>query len=248
VTDDPSTTEDTFLRGRLRLAQPRRGARVTMDPLLVADFAARHARRGKLGRVLDAGCGTGVIGLALLIADPGARVTGLEIVPSLAALARENAARNDLPMTIVDGDLADPRALPLAPGSFDLVIANPPYTAAGRGRVPPRADRAAARAETACTLADVVELARRLLAPSGRLVVIVPAGRLGELAAALAAARLDLQIVRAVHSVADEPARRVLVQAGRGRAGDTQLEPPLVVHGADRHAYTPEAARILGDG
>lgn len=243
----PDETLDTLWRGRLRLVQPRRGARVTMDPLLLAAFAARHARRGRLGRVLDAGTGTGVIAVALALGDERARVTAVELVPALAALARRNAAANGVGerVEIVEGDLRDPRALRLAPQAFDLVVANPPYQAEGRGRVPPAADRAAARAETALTLAHVVELARRALAPRGRLACIVPAGRLGELAGALAAARLELQVLRSVHSVADEPARRVLVQAGRGRTGDTRIEPPLVVHGEDRRSYTPEAAAIL---
>jgi hypothetical protein len=42
VTLAPSDDEtlDDFLRGRIKLLQPRKGARVSIDPLLLADFVA----------------------------------------------------------------------------------------------------------------------------------------------------------------------------------------------------------------
>lgn len=43
-------------------------------------------------RVLDLGCGYGVIGLALAVAVPGARVTGVDVNERALLLARENAA------------------------------------------------------------------------------------------------------------------------------------------------------------
>jgi tRNA1(Val) A37 N6-methylase TrmN6 len=49
-----------------------------------------------------------------------------------------------------------------------------------------------------------------------------------------------------VHSVAGEPARRVLVQAAREYKGGASWLTPLVIHGEDRRSYTDEAARILG--
>jgi len=43
-------------------------------------------------RVLDLGCGYGVIGLALAVAVPAARVTGVDVNERALLLARENAA------------------------------------------------------------------------------------------------------------------------------------------------------------
>ena len=44
------------------------------------------------GRVLDLGCGYGVIGLAIAAAVPGAVVTGVDVNERAVLLARENAA------------------------------------------------------------------------------------------------------------------------------------------------------------
>jgi tRNA1(Val) A37 N6-methylase TrmN6 len=240
VVAGPEETLDELLRGRLRVLQPRRGARVTADPLILADFAA-----GKPGRrIADLGCGTGVVALALLSAGGGATAVGVEIQPRLAGLARRNAELNRLPLRVVEGDLlARHDALP--PEGFDLVVANPPYHA--EGRRPPLAERALARQELACSLDGVLATARRLLRPRGEAALILPAERVGELFVGLAAAGLAARALRFVHSVEGEPARRLLVRAARDYRGAPSVLAPLVVHGPDRRGYTPEAARILGE-
>jgi tRNA1Val (adenine37-N6)-methyltransferase len=239
-----SATRDVLLRGRLELWQPARGARVTMDPLLLAHFA--WDGRARLGQVLDLGTGTGVMALVLARCDARARVTGLELHEPLVELARRSAAEAGLDprVELVCADLRTAR-----PGTgFDLVVANPPYTPVGRGRRPPERTRASAREEGDAALPDVIAAAARALAPKGRLCLVLPAGRLGELVLALGARKLHLRRLRAVHSHQGEPARRVLVEAGRGHDGALSLLPPLVVHAADRRAFSAEATDILDGG
>jgi tRNA1(Val) A37 N6-methylase TrmN6 len=241
---DAGLTCDALLRGRLRLWQPERGPRVSLDSLLLADFAA--ARRGeRLGRVLDLGCGGGVIALALAGRDPEARLVGVELQPELAALARRNAALNGAEgrLEIVEGDLR--RRLPLGETRFDLCVSNPPFRSAGAGNTP-RADRALARQELSCTLDDVARAARRHLKPRGALALVFPADRLPDLVATLVEHDLRPRALRPVHSLADEPARRVLCWACAGYRGGVTVEPPLVVHESDRRTFTHEARGILG--
>ncbi len=69
-------------------------------------------------RVLDVGTGTGI--LALAAAALGAlSVVAIDIDPEAVAVARRNAARNRLDITIPDHPVLDE-----ASGSFDLVVAN----------------------------------------------------------------------------------------------------------------------------
>jgi 16S rRNA G1207 methylase RsmC len=49
------------------------------------------------GRILDLGCGYGVIGLAIAAAVPGATVTGVDVNERAVLLANENAAALGLP-------------------------------------------------------------------------------------------------------------------------------------------------------
>jgi len=68
-------------------------------------------------RVLDAGCGTGL--LAFELARRGAEVTAVDLSPTLVALAAERRPEDllDAPLKFVAGDMTDP-----ALGRFDYVV------------------------------------------------------------------------------------------------------------------------------
>jgi len=68
-------------------------------------------------RVVDVGCGTG--NAALLAAERGAAVTGVDPAPRLVAVAREAGAARGLDATFVVGEAA---ALPLGDGEADVVL------------------------------------------------------------------------------------------------------------------------------
>ena len=72
---------------------------------------------GSPGKVLDIGCGTGVMGL--LFAGMGHHVTGLDLSYAMLAKARENADAQALPIGLVTGDAEH---LPFPDGSFDVVV------------------------------------------------------------------------------------------------------------------------------
>lgn len=78
-------------------------------------------------RILDIGCGVGVLGIAAAIsAAPGATALLVDSNVRAVALARENAARSEVAgITVVAS--ADP--LTVEGGPFDCVLANPPYFA-----------------------------------------------------------------------------------------------------------------------
>jgi len=69
-------------------------------------------------KVLDVGCGTGVV--AITARRAGALVTGLDLTPELLAVARENAAIAELDdITWKEGDVEN---LPFRDGEFDVVL------------------------------------------------------------------------------------------------------------------------------
>lgn len=76
-------------------------------------------------RIVDVGTGTGAIALSLAHELPDASVSATDISPDALALARENAAANELDVLFAEGDL-----LAGLTGPFDLVVSNPPYVGA----------------------------------------------------------------------------------------------------------------------
>lgn len=88
-------------------------------------------------RVLDVGTGTGALALGVKATCPGAAVTATDLSLDALALARENAALNDLDVTWVQADL-----LAGVTGPFDLIVSNPPYLPDGdRAHADPEVQR-----------------------------------------------------------------------------------------------------------
>lgn len=239
---DDDVTADTLLKGRVRIFQPARGARMTLDPVLLAGFVAPP-----YGRFLDIGCGAGPIAFQLLARDPETTGVGVEIQPRLAALAERGRDENGWAgrLEIVEGDV---RELGERLGwlSFDLVITNPPYRTVESSPPSPNRERALAFNEISLRLGDWAALAARVVRPGGRIAAILPAARSGELLEVLARNGLRNVRLRAVASRQGEQPWRVLVEA-RPSAGELFfLDEPLVVHGADG-GFTPEVRRMLGE-
>jgi release factor glutamine methyltransferase len=78
--------------------------------------------------VLDLGTGSGAIALAIASERPRARVTGVDISPAALAVAKENSLALVLPQVAWRlGSWFEA----VAGERFDVVVANPPYVAAG---------------------------------------------------------------------------------------------------------------------
>ena len=74
------------------------------------------------GRILDLGCGYGMIGLAIAVAVPGAVVTGVDVNERALLLARENADS----LGVADRFTAAlPAAVP-AEATYDVIWSTPP--------------------------------------------------------------------------------------------------------------------------
>ena len=84
--------------------------------------AALELPRG--ARVADVGTGSGAVALALKAERPDLEVLGTDASPEALAVARANAERLGLDVTLLEGDLLAP-----VEGPLDAVLSNPPYVA-----------------------------------------------------------------------------------------------------------------------
>ena len=238
---DTELSRDAFLGGRLHLWQPRKGYRAATDPVLLA--AACPASAGQ--SVLDLGCGAGAAALCLATRIPGLTLTGLELQPAYAALARRNATENAIAMDVITGDLA---TLTLK-SAFDHVIANPPYYQRTGSPSPVTARDTALRAET--PIAQWIAFAARRLEPGGWLTLICGADSLPAALAALAP-QLGSAAVLPLTPRENRPALRIILRARKGGRAAFRLLAPLILHhgpahDGDRDSYTAKAQAVLRD-
>ena len=232
--------DDLAYRGRF-IIQRADMFRFGIDAVLLARFPSYRAR----DRVLDLGTGTGVI--PLLMTDQVAHVAAVEIDDTLADMARRSVAMNGLTakITVRQGDYRDMERL-YDRGSFDFVLANPPYYAVGRGRENPFSALAMARHEITATLRQVTAAARYALRFRGRLAMVHLPERFDEVSAALDEAGMAIKRARFVEPRRGKPPCLLLVEAMAGGApGAIRWLPTLTIYDAEG-GYTPETLAIYG--
>ncbi|MFN3294855.1 MAG: tRNA1(Val) (adenine(37)-N6)-methyltransferase, partial [Gemmobacter sp.] len=178
----------------------------------------------------------------------GLRLSGLELQPEYAELARHNACVSGISLEVHEGDLRDmPPALRIP---FDHVIANPPYFAPQDGTAARDPGRETAQRE-ATPLADWLAAARRRLQPGGWLTLIQLADRLPDLLAGMEG--FGAVSVLPLAPRPGRPANRVILRARKGARGPFRLLAPLILHDGpahdgDRENYSPAARAVLRDG
>ena len=226
---------ETFLDGKVKVAQPESGFRSGLDAVMLA--AAVPAQAGQTA--LELGAGAGTASLCLLARVPGLALTGVEIDKSLTALAGDNAAANGLQ---ADFACADIFALPSElKRDFDQVFCNPPFH--GEGQVSPNEMRATALMDQG-RLEDWLRIGLQRTISGGFFTAILRADRLNQ---ALAALPEKGVAVFPLWPKAGEAAKRVIVQARKGSNAPFVLLPGLVLHQVNG-AWTPEADDVLRRG
>jgi release factor glutamine methyltransferase len=90
----------------------------------LAEWLLKNANLPESPRILDMGCGTGVLGLTLAADLPNSHATLADVSPDALALARENAAELEITnASFVESDLF----AALGGQTYDLIVANLPY-------------------------------------------------------------------------------------------------------------------------
>ena len=90
----------------------------------LAEWLLKHAKLPEHARILDMGCGSGVLGLTLAAGYPGSQAVLADLSPDALSLARENAEALEIRnVSFTESNLFSA----LGDASFDLIVANLPY-------------------------------------------------------------------------------------------------------------------------
>ena len=229
-------TLDTFLNGKLQILQKKDGYRFSLDAILLSQFVTIR----KNERVIDLGTGCGILPLLLSYSTKAHSFVGVEIQRGLAECAQKNVVLNHLNgrISVLRQDFRKLRGT-FPPGSFDVVLSNPPYRRYRSGRINPSVEKAVARHEIKGTLEDLIAAAAYLLPPKGRCYLIFPALRTVDLFVALREGRLEPKRLQFVHPRIEEEAKFILTESVKTSGVELKIMNPLVLHGSDKGETLP---------
>lgn len=211
----------------IKLFQPKRGYRFSVDALLLEDFiSAKQLHAG-----MELGAGSGIISILLAKRLKDTKIIAVEIQKSLARCAKKNVVLNELEgrIEILNEDIKNLKKY-FPPNKFDFVFSNPPFRKVKSGRLSIDEERAAARHEIKITLNDIITTASYLLKNTGRFYLIYHPFRLIELIGLLHKARLEPKRMKFVHSRIGEEAKMVLIEAVKGSGAWLKVEQPFYIY------------------
>ncbi len=159
-------TNDLFRFKQFSVKHDRCAHKVGTDGVLLGAWADVT----KTKRILDVGAGSGVIALMLAQrSSPDSLIDAIDISQQDCEQANENVARSPWPKKVTIRNIPFQK---FESEPYDLIVSNPPYFI--DSAKPPEEERIRARHTESLRQEELLENAKRLLAPSGKLCFILP--------------------------------------------------------------------------
>lgn len=227
-----SQTLDILCEDKLKFFQKKDGYRFSIDAFLIANFVT--LKKGE--RLLDIGTGCGIIPIYLAKRGYTNHMLGVEIQDDLFQLAIKNKVLNNISDQIqfLEGDIRN-HVSKLRKELFNVIVSNPPYTKKNSGRISPGDSRYIARYESFLDLSELLSTAKTLLNKKGRLCVIYPSKRLGELVYTAGLNKLELKRLRLIYPKKNEEANLFLAEFLKEGGAGVKIEEPLYIYENGSH-------------
>ncbi len=191
-------------------------------------------------KILDVGCGSGLIAIMAAQRCSEAYITGIELDKDAASQARENADASPWSerMNIIHKDF-----LQYAPDEkFDTILSNPPYFV-GSMKCPDD-KRSKARHDDSLASDALLAHACELLLEGGKLSVVIPAEQSEIWNKQALSVGLHLTRITFIHTRATAAPKRVLMEFTKGENATTLLKKDFVLE-EEPGKYSEEATRLL---
>ena len=213
-----------------------------MDAVLLANYCQIK----KDSTVVDLGTGTGIIPILLSGKTKAKKIYGVEIQKDVAEMANRSVILNNLQDRIEIKNIDLKQATrELGKNIFDVVTSNPPYMPDDSGLKNKLDNKTISRHESKCSLRDVIEAARDLLAHNGRFFMVHRPNRIVDILTLLREYNLEPKTIKFVHPRANKSPNLVLIKSVKASRPDLKFEDPLYIYREDGE-YTDELLEIYG--
>ncbi len=237
------SSADNLVGSKIKIFQPEKGYRFSIDPFILA----AHIEGTGNQKVIDIGCGCGIIPLILSLKSSALKITGIEIQKELYDCAKKNILTNKLEnsINIIHGDIKNIDTSDIN-GKADIIVSNPPYKKKGSGRLNPDSQKAIARHEITLDIDMLFKCSGRLLKEKSRLYIIFPAQRLSDLVLTMEHYSFSPEFIRFVHTKKYSTAKRVILCAGKNSNSPCVVHPPFYIY-EDENKFSKEYLSLFKD-
>ena len=203
------------------LYQPTKGYAYNSDSIFLYQFIHRFHPKGKL---LDVGCGVGIISL-LLSRDFKIETTIIDKQKIMLQYAKHNYTINNLTVQAHHADFLRWKG---EKEHFDYVVSNPPFY--DRNVTQSQNEHLnIARYAQHLPIDALVQKVKQLLRPRGRFIFCYDAKQVDRVFMSLLTHKLNPEVVRFIHAKEDRDAKLVMISARLNSKSMTKVLPPLIV-------------------
>ena len=200
--------------------QPSQGYCFNSDSIFLYDFISSYLPKG---RVLDVGCGVGVIGL-LLARDFNIDLTMVEKQDIMVKFAQKNIEINKIKANLVKSDFLEFSA----DKPFEFIVSNPPFY---HPDVIQSQDSHinACRYNTHLPIESFLKKVATLLSPRGHFIFCYDAKQLPQLLKNLNRVKLGVEELCMVHPKTDRIAKLAMIHARKNSKAMLKVLPPFIL-------------------
>ncbi len=214
------------------LYQSPNGYCYNSDSIFLAHFIASHEPKGKM---LDVGCGIGVLSL-ILAREFHIKASVIDKQPHMISYAKHNFAINGIDVEMYNEDFIDFELQT----KFDVIISNPPFYSPSVLQSSETMINTARYAHH-LPLDDFFKKVHKILTPSGKFFFCYDAKQIADIIVALKKHHLTPEFIRFVHAKKDKDSKLVMMSCRHNSKAVAKVVPPLVVFD-DENNYTQEAS------
>lgn len=232
--------DDLELNG-LKIIQNKNGFCFGMDSVLLSDFAKEIKKNST---ILDMGTGTGILGILLSAKTQDTEITGVEIQPEVAKMAKRSVQLNHLEgrIHIICEDIKKLKEIYEA-GSFDAIVTNPPYKKRGTGGMNENETKLISRHEITASLEDFISMASYLLKDQGSFYMVHRPERLADIMVNLRKYKLEPKVIKFVYPNQEKEPNLILMKATKNARPFLKVEKPIYIYDLQGN-YTSDILKI----
>ncbi|MFV0249803.1 MAG: tRNA1(Val) (adenine(37)-N6)-methyltransferase [Bacilli bacterium] len=214
----------------------------SLDSILLANFVKVNK---KSKRILDIGCGNGVMPL-ILATKYDCKIDAIEIQEEACILAKKSVEINNLndKINIINEDIKLYTDT-CESDTYDIIVCNPPYFKVNE--VSKKNDskyKIIARHEVNLNVEDVIKVSKKLLKNNGNLAIVHRPERLIEIICLMKENNIEPKKIQFVYPKKNKESNILLIEGCKNGNPGIKILPPIFAHAEDGE-YTQEIKKYF---